>query len=39
MSPITFTNEDFQTIDPDQDDPMVITVEIVEYIVMKTLVD
>jgi len=34
-----FTDEDFQEIDPDHDDPMVITVEIVEYAVMKTLVD
>ena len=34
-----FTDEDFQEIDPDHDDPMVITVEIAEYAVMKTLVD
>jgi len=34
-----FTYEDFQEIDPDHDDPMMITVEIVEYAVMKTLVD
>jgi len=34
-----FTDEDFQDIDPDQRDPMVITVEISEYAVMKTLVD
>jgi len=34
-----FTDENFQEIDPDHDDPMVITVEIVEYAVMKTLVD
>jgi len=38
MSPIMFTN-DFQAIDPDQDDPMVITVEITEYAIMKTLVN
>ena len=34
-----FTDEDFQEIDLEQDDLMVITVEIVEYAVMKTLVD
>jgi len=36
---ITFTNEDFQTIDPDQDDSMVITVDISDYVVMETLID
>jgi len=39
LPPMLFTDEDFQEIDPDHDDPMVITVEIVEYAVMKTLVD
>ena len=39
MPPMLFTNEDFQDIDPEQDDPMVIMVEIAEYVVMKTLVD
>jgi len=34
-----FTDDDFQEIDPEQDDPMVITVEITQYAVMKTLVD
>jgi len=34
-----FTDDDFQEIDPEQDDLMVITVEISEYVVMKTLVD
>jgi len=33
------TDEDFHKIDPDHDDPIVITVEIDEYAVMKTLVD
>ncbi|XP_020224153.1 uncharacterized protein LOC109806183 [Cajanus cajan] len=36
---ITFTKADFKGIDPDQDDPMVISVEIHNYIVHKTLVD
>jgi len=39
MPPMLYTNEDFQDIDPEQDDPMVIMVEITEYVVMKTLVD
>jgi len=34
-----FTYEDFQEIDPDHDDLMVITVEIAECAAMKTLVD
>jgi len=34
-----FTHEDFLEIDPEQDDPMVITLKIIEYVVMKTLVD
>jgi len=38
MSVITFT-KDFQTIDPEQDDPMVITVEVTDFAIMKTLVD
>jgi len=36
---ILFTDEDFQEIDLDHDDLMVITVEVSEYVVMKTLVD
>ena len=39
MPNITFTYEDFQTIDPDQNDPMVVTIEISDYAIMKTLVD
>jgi len=39
MPPMFFTDEDFQDIDPKQDDLMVIMVEITEYAVMKTLVD
>jgi len=34
-----FIDEDFQEIDPEQEDLMVITVEIAKYVVMKTLVD
>ncbi|XP_020225264.1 uncharacterized protein LOC109807148 [Cajanus cajan] len=36
---ITFTEADFKGIDPYQDDPMVISVEIHNCIVRKTLVD
>jgi len=39
MPPIIFIDEDFQNIDPKQDDPMVITVEITEHVVLKTMVD
>jgi len=35
---ITFTYEYFHAIDPDQDDPMVITIEIIDF-AMKTLFD
>ncbi|XP_020239392.1 uncharacterized protein LOC109818356 [Cajanus cajan] len=36
---ITFTDEDFKGIDPVQDDPMLISVEIRNCIVKKTLID
>ena len=39
MPPITFRNEDFQAIDPQHDDPMVISVKIENFAVRKTLVD
>ncbi|XP_020229886.1 uncharacterized protein LOC109810754 [Cajanus cajan] len=39
LSAITFTEADFKGIVPDQDDPMVISVEIHNCIVWKTLVD
>nr|KYP39958.1 hypothetical protein KK1_038696 [Cajanus cajan] len=39
MPPITFTDKDFKGIDPVQDAPMVISVEINNCIVKKTLVD
>jgi len=39
MPPITFTSDDFKAIDPKQDDPMVITVEIENFAVKKVLVD
>jgi len=39
MPPIVFTDDDFQDLDHQQDDPMVITVEIENYAVKKVLVD
>lgn len=39
MLPITFTTNDFKAIDLMQDDPMVISVEIANCIIKKTLVD
>ena len=39
MPPITFTDEDFKGVDPSQDDPMVVLVDIDKFTIMKTLVD
>jgi len=39
MSLITFIDADFKAIDPSQDHPMVITVEIENFTAMKTLVE
>jgi len=39
MPTITFTVEDFQDIDPNQNDPMVITIEVEDFVVMNTLID
>ena len=39
IPPITFTDTDFTAIDPAQDDPMVITVEIDKFAIAKVLVD
>jgi len=39
MPPITFTGDDFQGLDHQEDDPMIITVEIENYVVKKVLVD
>ncbi|XP_020209122.1 uncharacterized protein LOC109794071 [Cajanus cajan] len=37
--PISFSNEDYAGISPNQDDPMVIGVEIANWEVQKTLID
>jgi len=39
MPPITFTDADFKGLDPLQDNPIVITMEIENFAVMKTLVN
>jgi len=39
MSPITFTNSDFLGVDPEQDDPMVITTEMKSFTPKKILID
>ncbi|XP_017428782.1 uncharacterized protein LOC108336846 [Vigna angularis] len=39
VPPIMFTNEDFHAPDPEQDDPMVITVVIARYKIGKVLID
>jgi len=39
MSDITFTDKNFRGIDTQQDDPMVITIELANCEVKKTLVD
>ena len=39
MPPITFTDKDFKGIDPTQDDPMVISVDIDNFTIKKALVD
>ena len=38
-APITFTNSDFAGTDPNQDDPMVITIKLQSFAVKKVLVD
>ena len=39
MPPITFTNSDFQGVDLEQDDHMVITIEMENFTVKKIPVD
>jgi len=39
MPPITFSDSDFQGTDPNQDDPMVITIEVENFAVKKVLID
>jgi len=39
MPPVTFTDADFQDMDHEQNDPMVITLEIENFTVKKVLID
>ncbi|XP_027912513.1 uncharacterized protein LOC114171939 [Vigna unguiculata] len=39
MPPITFSDVDFQGTDPNQDDPMVITIEVENFAIKKVLID
>ncbi|RDX63382.1 hypothetical protein CR513_58196, partial [Mucuna pruriens] len=39
LSPITFTDRDFVEVDPKQNDPMVITIEVANFIMKKALID
>ena len=39
MPPITFTDANFRSIDPKHDDLMVVTIEVSNFVVMKTLMD
>lgn len=39
MLKITFFDEDFHALDPNQDDPMVITVVIARYSLGEVLID
>jgi len=34
-----FTNADFRYINPRHDDPMVVTIEVANFVIMKTLID
>jgi len=36
---ILFTDADFKIIDSKHDDPMVATIEVANFVVMKTLID
>ncbi|XP_020239947.1 uncharacterized protein LOC109818829 [Cajanus cajan] len=37
--PITFTDEDYADINPNQDEPIVISIEVANWTVQKTLID
>jgi len=39
MPPIMFTDDDYKGVDPSQDDPMVISIDIDNFTIMKTLID
>ena len=39
LPPMLFTNSDFRNINPRQDDPMVVTIEVANFVIMETLID
>lgn len=39
MPPITFPYSDFQGVDPNQDNPIVITMELENFVIKNVLVD
>ena len=39
LPPILFTDDDFKIIDTRHDDPMVVTIEVANFVIMKTLID
>jgi len=39
MPQITFSDSDFQGVDPNQDDPVVITIELENFAAKKVLID
>lgn len=39
MSSITFTEDDFKTIDSDHVDPMVVTIGVANFAIMRAPVD
>jgi len=39
LSPMLFTNADFRNINRRHDDPMVVTIEVANFVIMKTLID
>jgi len=39
LPPMFFTNAYFKNINPRHDDPMVVTIEVANFVIMKTLID
>ena len=39
MLPILFTDDDFKIIDTRHNDPMVVTIEVANFLILKTLID
>jgi len=39
LPPMLFTNSDFRNINLKHDDPMVVTIEVANFVIMKILID